>query len=425
MSEEHDLSAPEKLVPWEDFHCKYNLDEESLERSGLAWGELESIYQTHRANSSALNIVGRTVSEFLRLIPEVHSIRMRVKDPEHLVAKVIRKNCEARASHEAKQAENDEESEKSEEPETNPEPRDVAPRITFENYEREVTDLIGVRVLTLFREGMQAVHDGIIKVWEPFEKTCNYRKGDPQDLFPFLEEQGFRMKEHPDGYRSWHYLIDCFSGKHKYTAEIQARTILEEAWSEIDHKIRYPHNLQSNLLNNYLSIMNRLTGTADSMGSYVMQLKQAIEVKEKLAVEMQEMQARHQEDYQELENQIDALRTNEKVSKKQIKALKKQVETLKEAGLMKIDTSVLNNFSTGGRGVVGSPISPRTYISDLASTKDFEYLSARRDYQYQPLSLTRYKFCSQCGKQFGYESTASTCFSCLGVNTQGLDYPLG
>ena len=86
MSEEHDLSAPEKLVPWEDFHCKYNLDEESLERSGLAWGELESIYQTHRANSSALNIVGRTVSEFLRLIPEVHSIRMRVKDPEHLVA---------------------------------------------------------------------------------------------------------------------------------------------------------------------------------------------------------------------------------------------------------------------------------------------------------------------------------------------------
>lgn len=401
MSEEYDLSVPEKLVSWKDFHCKYNLDDESLERSGLAWDELESIYQAHRANSSALSIVGRTVSEFLRLIPEVHSIRMRVKDPEHLVAKVIRKNCEARTSFEAKQ--DVEEPEKDGEPEKDDVSEEFSPRITFENYEREVTDLIGVRVLTLFREGMEAVHDGIVKVWEPFEKTCNYRKGDPQDLFPFLEEQGFRMKEHPDGYRSWHYLIDCFSGKHKYTAEIQARTILEEAWSEIDHKIRYPHNLQSDLLNNYLSIMNRLTGTADSMGSYVIQLKEAIEIQEAQELE-------HREQYRKLENQIDALKTNEKISKEQIKALKKQASLIKTDDVSLSDTS---NF----RIRIGKMTSPLSHLSGLStSLRRFETSPSMKfgDSILSRAYSNKHQYCSSCGEPLGYESTIPTCTSCLG-----------
>ena len=51
--------------------------------------------------------------------------------------------------------------------------------------------------------------------------------------------------------------------------EIQVRTLYEEAWSEIDHKLRYPYNLQSEMLKNYTDIMNRLTGLGDEMGTFI------------------------------------------------------------------------------------------------------------------------------------------------------------
>lgn len=51
--------------------------------------------------------------------------------------------------------------------------------------------------------------------------------------------------------------------------EIQVRTLYEEAWSEIDHKLRYPYNLQNEMLGNYVDIMNRLTGVGDEMGTFI------------------------------------------------------------------------------------------------------------------------------------------------------------
>ena len=51
--------------------------------------------------------------------------------------------------------------------------------------------------------------------------------------------------------------------------EIQVRTILEEAWSEIDHIIRYPYEDGKKALPPYLLFLNRLLGNADEMGSFI------------------------------------------------------------------------------------------------------------------------------------------------------------
>ena len=285
MERKHFIAAPKELISWNDFRRKYELSEESLHYSGLDWDEYERIYQTHLQNRGAHKVFSQQVCDSLARLPELHSIRSRIKHPEHLVAKILRKNCEARNLLD----------------ESGPANSENEPRITFENFQDQVTDLVGVRVLTLLKTHRQAIHDGLIGAWKPLEKVCNYRRGDPQDAFAFLSQQGFLLKEHPDGYRSWHYLVEGFLGGRKCTAEIQLRTVFEEAWSEIDHELRYPDHPQDESLNGYLMMMNRLAGTADSIASMAYDLKQMVGKPAPRLIEFRDRRHR------QIENQLRAL----------------------------------------------------------------------------------------------------------------------
>lgn len=97
----------------------------------------------------------------------------------------------------------------------------------------EITDLAGVRVITLFPETVDAVGPLIESELEVVEKT------DKGDLL--RQEERF-------GYQSVHYLVKLrpnrtalpeyarFKG---LVAEIQVRTVLQHAWAEIEHDIQY------------------------------------------------------------------------------------------------------------------------------------------------------------------------------------------
>lgn len=87
------------------------------------------------------------------------------------------------------------------------------------------------------------------------------REGDDTSLYEGKVEI---RKEKP--YQSVHYVIRSREG---LGVEIQVRTLYEEAWSEIDHKLRYPYDMTNEMLTNYLNIMNRLTGMGDEMGSFL------------------------------------------------------------------------------------------------------------------------------------------------------------
>ena len=58
--------------------------------------------------------------------------------------------------------------------------------------------------------------------------------------------------------------------------EIQVRTVFEEAWSEIDHIIRYPYDVDNPVLTEYLAIFNRIVGSADEMGMFIKKLKKEV-----------------------------------------------------------------------------------------------------------------------------------------------------
>ena len=70
-------------------------------------------------------------------------------------------------------------------------------------------------------------------------------------------------------YRSLHYII-----KYKgHYVEIQGRTLFEEGWSEIDHDIVYPYFKDDIMLNDFSTLLNRLSGMADEMSSYFRRMK--------------------------------------------------------------------------------------------------------------------------------------------------------
>jgi len=103
----------------------------------------------------------------------------------------------------------------------------------YKNPLSDITDLTGVRVITFFPSTVAEVCQLIQEEFEIIEKVDHTASA----------EQEQRL-----GYLSVHYLVRLDSNRTKLseykkfiglTAEIQVRTILQHAWAEIEHDIRY------------------------------------------------------------------------------------------------------------------------------------------------------------------------------------------
>lgn len=290
----------EQLISQEIFLEKYNIHQDQFNETNLKWKDLNLIYKDYikeipKLESSAVYIFNR-----LMKTPNVHSVRYRIKDAEHVIEKIIRKRI-----------------------------KDSAKVITIENYMSELTDLIGLRALHLFKEEWNSIHNVITSTWELKETpVANYRDGDSSDYQKKFEELGCDVKIHPYGYRSVHYIIETKPAKEIYFAEIQVRTIFEEAWSEIDHTIRYPYDQDNPVFGQFLLILNRLAGSADEMGTFIQFLKKELQNKEN--------------NFQQVMKEKDLLikELEIKINKLEVKESDKQYLT---EGLEKLKTSNYNN----------------------------------------------------------------------------------
>lgn len=219
------------------FCREFNISDERFRNSRLTWEELDEIANDfEQKRNEHLNIV-KQYAEVIQKCSYVHSLSYRVKDTSHLVEKIIRKNSNY---------------------------LEKGNSLSKENYENYITDLMGIRILLLFKSDWIYVHDYLLKQYEeifvepPF---AHIRKGDDDSLY----KEKIQIKDDKP-YRSVHYVIRVNNG---LGIEIQVRTLYEEAWSEIDHKLRYPYDLQNEMLKNYIDIMNRLTGIGDEMGTFI------------------------------------------------------------------------------------------------------------------------------------------------------------
>lgn len=246
-----------------EFLKKYNINEADFKEASMSWDELAAIYDSYREMEQRLKEIGKEfVDDYLYDIEKagIHSYRYRTKEPGHLLEKIIRKRKQQ---------------------------FEKFSQLDRSNFHKYITDLIGIRVFFLYREDWLHFHEYITSLFE--NNPEHYVKNRIEDFDE--DETHYYIAERPkvyrrtgdtriynenlidiksDGiYRSLHYII-----KYKgYYVEIQARTLFEEGWSEVDHDIVYPYYQDDEMLKDFSTLLNRLSGMADEMSSYFCRMK--------------------------------------------------------------------------------------------------------------------------------------------------------
>lgn len=213
--------------------------------------EIAGLVNCYKNNQHLFQIFQEAVVNSLRLNPIlnayphpiIHSIKTRLKDPEHLTDKIIRKNKNGRL-------------------------------ITEDSIFNEVTDLAGVRVLHLHQSQAKAIHDFIIdqvksKEWHLNEKPIAY-SWDP-DATDFFKSLGLKVQIKASHYTSIHYVIRPKKGA-IVACEIQVRTLFDEIWGEIDHTVNYPHPTSSPFTREQLKVLSKLVNTGTRLADSIFKL---------------------------------------------------------------------------------------------------------------------------------------------------------
>ncbi|MCH7974775.1 MAG: GTP pyrophosphokinase [Bacteroidetes bacterium] len=241
------------LLPLAEFLKKCKISKEQYDNTRLDWKQLKKIFDDYQLLKIKLQEPAAAIVNILLTKDAkdcgVHSVRYRIKDPNSLIEKIIRKRIEKPKRE-----------------------------INYNNYPEEITDLIGVRILHTFKYDWYDIHHFIISTFELNKKNkpiVYHREGDEKEFIEMCKDCGCKQEKHTKGYRSIHYIISTQLTKQKYYVEIQVRTIFEEGWSEIDHKIRYSYKGQaSSPFDSELGQLNRIAGTADEAAMNIKKLEQ-------------------------------------------------------------------------------------------------------------------------------------------------------
>ncbi|MDY2737722.1 RelA/SpoT domain-containing protein [Intestinibacter sp.] len=233
----------------DDFLNMYGLDEYSLIELGINWIDLYNIIQDYKKSIDIYDARITYVANVLREHPKVHSVKARVKDPKRLLQKIVRKTPDRRRKYGAHF------------------------NFSIENYKDEITDLMGIRVIHIFKDDWEEIHNFITNKWNVVEIVANIREGDNVKTF---EEKSIPVRSRVSGYRSVHYLIKYGAEHDLSIIEIQVRTIFEEGYGEIDHQLRYSHDDDiPEVLAQNLMLLNRIAGSSDEMASLINMLNQS------------------------------------------------------------------------------------------------------------------------------------------------------
>jgi ppGpp synthetase/RelA/SpoT-type nucleotidyltranferase len=197
-------------------------------------------YEANQGDASKLlEILTVNITADKALKPYIHSVKARVKDPDHLRDKLERKLREARA-----------------------EGRDF--NISEDNLFVKINDLAGFRILHLNTRQMEHIHQGLIALFEreryvlrekPFASTWD------DESRGYFTGIGIKTRQSPSLYTSVHYVINANSLA-RATCEVQVRTLMEEVWGEVNHAMNYPHALDSVACTEQIKALARLTSGA-------------------------------------------------------------------------------------------------------------------------------------------------------------------
>ncbi|MDI4480757.1 hypothetical protein E6P72_06580 [Moraxella osloensis] len=217
---------------------------------------LVEILNDYLSNQERLKYQASYFANILQFGDSVNSVKWRIKDPIHLLQKIVRKRKEAIKEQDK---------------------NSKYMTIDVENYKNIVNDLIGLRAIYLFKADWYKVNDFILKEFKVCENepiTIYYAPNDDLTQIPdnnFIEANNKKYNlekkvKEKTNYRSTHYLIEGIP-PHNFKFELQTRSILEETWGEIDHYVRYPNFENHPELIRRMSILNGALSACEQMVS--------------------------------------------------------------------------------------------------------------------------------------------------------------
>ncbi|MFD2246579.1 RelA/SpoT domain-containing protein [Pontibacter ruber] len=222
--------------------------EENLHAQGIEAQELVAIYNDYTSRLDELEDVALLVANALKRQKDVHAVRYRVKEPLHLLKKIIRKKQEYPNRH-----------------------------VTTGNYLEFINDLVGVRILHLYKQACHDIGKYIQQVWELKREPYAYVKSQMTSYAQQFASDKYRIFVNERGYQAQHYIIKVSPNRRLYFVEVQVKTLFEEGWSEIDHCIRYPDHNPNELLNRLLWLLNQFTSRADEIAIQIQALAEELQ----------------------------------------------------------------------------------------------------------------------------------------------------
>ncbi|WP_276499536.1 RelA/SpoT domain-containing protein [Pontibacter litorisediminis] len=224
------------------------VSEGELRAQGLEAQELTDIYNDYTLRLSELEDIGLFVSRTLKQLKSAHAVCYRVKEPLHLLKKIIRKKQEYPGRH-----------------------------LTTQNYLSFINDLVGVRLLHLNKKDCHAIGYHIQQHWELKREPYAYVSSSHAIDARQFAADNYKVLVRDKGYRAQHYILKIKPSRQLYLVEVQVKTLFEEGWSEIDHYIRYPDHEPNELLNRLLAILNQLTADADAVATRIQALAEELQ----------------------------------------------------------------------------------------------------------------------------------------------------
>lgn len=241
MNKRHKMTLPEIIENRDLFLQNYDLTDK-FRRSGYNWDDIIAIatqFDTDRTKKYP-----KLIQEYISQISQfdaIHSYRYRIKETDSFIKKIITKSYEK------------------------------SKKVTLDDYRTTITDLLGIRVLYVFKEDYYTVHQQIMAKYKAqmVENVhIKLQTGDDESIYenilncdPIIERNNI--------YRSIHYTL-CAEKRNMdgVRLEIQTRTIFEEGWSEINHKLVYKNQSISDyfVLLQASKILSTLVGNCDNLG---------------------------------------------------------------------------------------------------------------------------------------------------------------
>lgn len=188
----------------------------------------------------------------------IHSYKRRAKDPEHLREKIIRKIA-------------------------------AGTEVNANNLFQVITDLSGVRIMHLFQNQFSDI-DRVIRArvdsedWVLHEKPKAYT-WDPESA-AYFRNFDLNVEENPRAYTSVHYVVRPRLGS-PLSCEIQVRTLFEEIWGEVDHRINYPLPTKNIACKEQIRVLSKVVGAGSRLLDSIQRVHDASSAPQPLEVESQ------------------------------------------------------------------------------------------------------------------------------------------